>query len=106
MAYDRELAEMIASNIRREFDSKKLLGRTQDSVLVFGNKVVINPQAYDMWLYLNKGIVTSKPGSYSSELDTKGSVFGNHENFITNAINEGIREWKNKYNINCSVKKT
>lgn len=102
---NRELANMIAKNIRREFNNKKLLGRTQDSVQVFGNKIIISPKAYDMWLYVSKGVIKDEIGSYSSELDLKGSQFGNHKDFITNAIDTGIREWKQKYNKNCVVKK-
>jgi len=107
MAVDnnRELANIIAKNIRREFNDKKLLGRTQNSVQVIGNKIIISPKAYDMWLYISKGVIKDEVGSYSSELDLKGSQFGNHKDFITKAIDTGIREWKQKYNINCGVKK-
>lgn len=93
-----ELAEFIFYFLEKEFSTVFLTKNLIHSINIIkdGEKVTIEIPAemYDMKKFFNSGvIVPTNKGSYANLLNENGSYWGNHKNYVDNAISKGISMW-------------
>lgn len=118
------LANLIAENIKEDFEEKHLSGNLANTIVVektdTGVQVIVPAEKYNMSMYMKKGVVIhTGTGSYASRVDEEGSIIrfprsggpgrpkekkiGNHIGYVDKAIDSALDEWSNmmteKYEI-------
>lgn len=104
----QDLALMIMNEIKVDFEQVFLSGNLRDTLYVEptenGVNIVINAEMYDLLQYKKKGVIIyTGEGSYASEVDKVGGFSFKHKDYINRAIQSGISQWMQKYNLKGTV---
>lgn len=110
----KELATMIANNIKDGFEKKHLSGNLAKTIRVYktddGWDIEIPAEIYDMRKWFEEGaVVYTGEGSYASQLDLEGSAFAvwrngkrywvaprNHRDYLPSAVINAVSDWCRK----------
>ena len=104
------LQDMIMNEFDMEFLGHELTGNLRKSIRpeITENGIAIEILAprYSAKIWFEKGYqqFTGK-GSYASEVDKRGSWFGNHEGYIEQCIDRAVKKWMAYYHIKARIKK-
>lgn len=93
------LAQIIVDELKKEFAIKHLSKNLVNTIKVIPSldevRVEIPAQIYDMLKFKKEGVVVYDrlKGSYASQLDESGSMFGNHKGYIDSVISKSIQRF-------------
>lgn len=103
----RRLGELIAGNVRENFEKVHLSGNLMDGISVFksGNGVSVSIPAvrYDIGRFRKERVIVLRPaeGSYAEEVNRTGGFSGFHVGYVEDAIRKGIIQWCSSLGIKC-----
>lgn len=90
------LLNEVYKEIYREFEKKHLSGNLMGTMMFTdgGKTLLIPANRYDIYKYRNEGVfIYTNNGSYASDIDLYGSIFGNHKDYIERCISIAINKW-------------
>lgn len=97
-AQKARLANLIADNIRKDFNVVHVSGNLMNTISVYqtetGWAVDIPAQVYDINYYKLWGAIIPKAdASYAQEVDESGGYSGLHKDYIERSIYKSIQQW-------------
>lgn len=98
------LAELIARNLKKNFEVIHLSGNLADTIFIEetleGYKVHIPAQMYDLKEWnKSKVIIYTDEGSYAQKVNITGGFSKLHKHYVEQSIFEAIDEWKHIYRL-------
>ena len=101
----QDLALMIKEHIINGFTIKHLSTNLMNTIVVRksekGFEVDIPAELYDLKVWnKDKAIVYTGEGSYAQRVDVTGGFSRTHKAYVEYAINDSIKKWVQKHNLN------
>lgn len=106
----RALADLIAANVRANFEEIHLSGNLMDTIEVgkdFGYYMVRIPAVrYDLAKYraTHAIVYTPEKGSYADEVDSRGGFSGRHVDYVDLSIKRALYQWLADCRLNADIK--
>lgn len=101
----KELAELIADNIKKEFADVHYTGNLAATIKIYqtenGWAVEIPAERYSFAEYQKAGVIVpyEKGGSYASSINKTGGFSGKHKGYVEKCIEAAIHQWMTRNHI-------
>lgn len=91
----KHLLDEIYIEIHKEFEDFNLSGNLMNTMYIDGEfSLYIPAERYNISKFIDEGVIIyTNNGSYASEVDIHGSIYGYHKDYIYQRINNAINKW-------------